>query len=184
MPNQLTTIGPNRAPLVISVAGLLLLAACAPATSPSTAPSLAPASVPESAPASVEASETAEASEPAAGAARVEVGDSDLGEILTDADGLTLYIFTNDTDGTSTCNEGCVDNWPPLTVEDGEEPTAGEGVTAELGTTQRDDGTTQVTVNGMPAYHFAADSTPGDVNGQGMGDVWFVIGPDGEMIAA
>jgi predicted lipoprotein with Yx(FWY)xxD motif len=55
-------------------------------------------------------------------------------------------------------------------------------VTAELGTITRDDGTVQLTVNGFPAYYFAADSAAGDTNGQGVGDVWWVFGADGEPI--
>jgi predicted lipoprotein with Yx(FWY)xxD motif len=35
---------------------------------------------------------------------------------------------------------------------------------------------------GWPLYYFASDSAPGDTNGQGVGDVWYVIGADGEFI--
>jgi predicted lipoprotein with Yx(FWY)xxD motif len=127
-------------------------------------------------------SEEATESEAASGDATVQVAESDLGEILVDAEGMTLYIFTNDTQGTSNCSGDCLANWPPLTVDEGEEPTGGDDVTAELGTITRDDGSLQVTVNGLPLYYFAADQAAGDVNGQNVGGVWFVVGPDGEMI--
>lgn len=116
----------------------------------------------------------------AAGDATVLVTDSDLGQILTDADGMVIYFFANDTEGTSNCEGDCLANWPPVTVDG--EPTAGEGVEAELGTITGNDGGTQLTVNGFPAYYFAADQAPGDTNGQGVGDVWWVFGADGEPI--
>ena len=106
--------------------------------------------------------------------------DSDLGTILTDAAGKTIYFFANDTEGTSNCEGDCLANWPPVEAEDS--PAAGEGVTAELGTIERSDGTRQLTVNGFPAYYFAADAAAGDVNGQGVGGVWWVFGADGEHI--
>lgn len=107
------------------------------------------------------------------------VAESDLGEILVDADGNTLYLFTPDAQGESTCYDSCADNWPAY-----EGPVeAGEGADAALiGTTTRDDGTEQVTYNGWPLYYFAADSAPGDTNGQGINDVWFVVDPAGNAV--
>jgi predicted lipoprotein with Yx(FWY)xxD motif len=62
-------------------------------------------------------------------------------------------------------------------------PAAGEGVDAALlGTITRDDGAMQVTYNGWPLYYFADDTAPGDANGQGLGDVWFLVSPTGEAI--
>lgn len=111
----------------------------------------------------------------------VEVASSDVGDILVDADGKTLYLFLNDTDEESTCYDDCEANWPPL-VADGD-PVAGDGVDAsKLGTTERTDGTMQVTYDGMPLYHFAADEAAGDLNGQGVGEVWYVVAPDGSAI--
>jgi predicted lipoprotein with Yx(FWY)xxD motif len=116
----------------------------------------------------------------AGGDASVLVAESDLGQILTDADGNTIYYFANDTEGTSNCDADCLANWPPVPAEG--TPTAGEGVTAELGTTESTDGTTMLTVNGFPAYYFSGDQAAGDTNGQAVGDVWWVFGADGEPI--
>lgn len=114
-------------------------------------------------------------------AADVAVASVDpFGDILVDAEGLTLYLFTQDSGGESVCYDQCAENWPPLTVEG--TPEAGEGVTAELGTTERDDGSMQVTAAGNPLYYFAGDNEPGDVNGQGLNDAWYVLTPDGEMV--
>ena len=41
-----------------------------------------------------------------------------------------------------------------------------------------------MTVDGWPLYFFSGDSAPGDTNGQGVGDVWYVVGPDGAAIEA
>lgn len=104
---------------------------------------------------------------------------ADLGEILVGPEGLTLYMFDQDTRGAgaSSCYESCADAWPPLTVE--AEPTAGGDVTADLGTFEREDGTEQVTANGWPLYYFTSDESPGDAKGQGVNDVWWVLDPEG-----
>ena len=114
--------------------------------------------------------------------ATVAVEDSDLGQIVEDgADGTTLYVFLVDEGTESTCYDDCETNWPPLTVDG--EPVAGEGIDQSLlGTTERTDGSIQVTLDGHPLYYFAGDETPDDTNGQGVGDVWYLVSPSGEAI--
>jgi predicted lipoprotein with Yx(FWY)xxD motif/uncharacterized cupredoxin-like copper-binding protein len=106
--------------------------------------------------------------------------DPALGTILTDPKGMTLYLFTQDTTANeSTCYDECAEAWPPFMAE---EPFALPfGVEGELTTVQRTDGTTQVAYNGIPLYYFVKDMAPGDTNGQGVGDVWFVLGPDAQF---
>lgn len=109
----------------------------------------------------------------------VAVGMTDLGNVLVDGDGMTLYMFEPDQQGAPTCNDDCAESWPPLLTEG--EPTAdGEADAALLGTAERDDGATQVTYDGWPLYRWAADEEPGDASGQGVGDVWWVLDADGE----
>ena len=158
------------------------LAACSsPADeSSSTAPASEPATSAAAATESADASAASAEPSAAAGDATVLVADSDLGEILTDAEGMVIYFFANDTEGTSNCEGDCLANWPPVPVDG--EPTAGDGVDAELGTIDGNDGSTQLTVNGFPAYYFAGDQAAGDTNGQGVGEVWWVFGADGEPI--
>ncbi len=109
--------------------------------------------------------------------------DPDLGQFLVDAKGNTLYLFLNDSPGTSVCYDSCAENWPPLITEG--EVEAGEGVNPDLiGTTERDDGSLQVTYNGWPLYYFVRDEQPGDTTGQDVGDVWYVVSPDGEAVGA
>ena len=104
----------------------------------------------------------------------------EYGDILVDSEGMSLYLFTQDEGSESACYGDCASAWPPLTVEG--EPTAGPGVTAELGTTERDDGSAQVTAGGKPLYYYAGDSQPGDTAGQGVGGVWFLLAPDGSQV--
>ena len=95
---------------------------------------------------------------------------------------MTLYMFDSDTNGeaASTCYDSCADAWPPLTVEG--DPTAGDAVTAELDTFEREGGARQVAAGGWPLYYFASDEEPGDANGQGVNDVWWVLRPDGTPV--
>ena len=108
-------------------------------------------------------------------------GQGSLGSHLVDADGMSLYLFTNDERNVSNCSGGCAGAWPPL-LADGD-PVAGEGLDADrLTTIQRGDGSNQVTYNGRPLYHFASDLKPGDTLGQDRGGVWYVVSPDGSPV--
>ena len=106
-------------------------------------------------------------------------GSDEIGPFLVDAEGRTLYIFNNDTPTVSNCVDGCLANWPPLTVESADELSAAPGINGTLATIERaDTGALQVTYNGMPLYYFANDANPGDATGQARGDVWWVVRPE------
>jgi predicted lipoprotein with Yx(FWY)xxD motif len=106
------------------------------------------------------------------------------GKALVDGQGRTLYLFEADKGDTSTCNGACASIWPPATVAG--TGTAGPGLTAaDIGTTKRSDGKSQLTYNGHPLYRYAADGKPGDVNGQGLdqfGAKWYVLNASGAKI--
>jgi predicted lipoprotein with Yx(FWY)xxD motif len=113
------------------------------------------------------------------GATTVAVASSGLGDILVDAEGRTLYAFTKDKGDQSACSGQCADNWPALTGT----ATAGTGVQASLlSTAMQANGDSQVTYSGRPLYYFAGDAKPGDTNGQGVGNVWFVLTADGQLV--
>jgi len=113
-----------------------------------------------------------------AASATLALADSSLGRVLVDSQGMSLYLFAPDDQGDSTCYDACADNWPPLAAEG--DVTVGEGLDDGLvGTVTRTDSTTQVTYGGWPLYYFARDSAPGDINGQGVNDVWFLLSADG-----
>lgn len=153
-----------------SVASLaLLLVACSASGGSSASASASASTQPSSPPASAGAAD-----------ATVLVADSELGQILTDADGNVIYSFANDEEGVSNCEGDCLSNWPPVSVSG--DPSAGDGVSAELGTVDGNDGSTQLTINGYPAYFFAGDQAAGDTNGQGVGGIWWVFGADGQPI--
>jgi predicted lipoprotein with Yx(FWY)xxD motif len=174
--------------LVLGAALVLLVAACGEDGNDvllDDAAEEAPVEAPVEAPAEEQADPPAEepadpAEEPAADGAVVAVGSTDLGDILVDADGMTLYMFDVDDQGPSACYDECEANWPPL-ITDGE-PVADGVDEALLGTTERDDGTIQVTYDDWPLYYWVGDSAPGDTNGQGVQDVWWVLAPDGTLI--
>jgi predicted lipoprotein with Yx(FWY)xxD motif len=103
---------------------------------------------------------------------------STLGTYLVASNGMTLYTYANDTSGVSNCSGQCATNWPPYTVASTDVlANVQAGITGQVGTITRDDGTLQVTYNGMPLYFWANDKAPGDTNGQGVGNVWFVVQP-------
>lgn len=111
----------------------------------------------------------------------VHVADTDLGSILVDPEGFTLYIFTADSEGESACYDACADLWPPVPADT---PISSELDDSIFGAVTRDDGTEQLAVNGMPLYLYTPDENPGDTTGQGFNDVWFVVDADGNMIEA
>jgi predicted lipoprotein with Yx(FWY)xxD motif len=103
--------------------------------------------------------------------------DETLGTFLVDGEGMTLYRFEDDDpgNGTSACYDACADRWPiffaaDIRVPEGLELTDFQGF-------RREDGTAQTTYKGWPLYRYFEDKLPGDVKGQGLGDVWFVVNP-------
>ncbi len=114
-----------------------------------------------------------------AASAGLELATTDLGEILVDASGYTVYLFTPDAQGDSTCYDECEANWPVVA----EVTAVGDGLDESLlGTTTRTNGDVQATFNGWPLYYFAGDAAAGDVNGQSLNGVWWVIDAAGEPI--
>jgi predicted lipoprotein with Yx(FWY)xxD motif len=109
-----------------------------------------------------------------------------LGKILVDSQGRTLYLFQADSGGKSACSGACASAWPPLRATG--KPTAGSGVNASLlGTIPRSDGKPQVTYNRHPLYTFVMDTSPGDTNGQGstaFGAPWLVLNASGNPVTA
>ena len=112
-----------------------------------------------------------------AGSGSVSTAETSLGTVLVNEEGRTLYIFGVDQDGVRACYNDCEANWPVVPAGAG-----ADDVDVDLGSTSRDDGTEQLTINGRPVYLFVGDEAEGDVNGQGLNDVWFVLGVDGEPL--
>jgi len=99
-----------------------------------------------------------------------------IGKYLTDTEGNTLYVFKKDSVGKSACTGPCLEKWPIYYRETVAAPSAIEA--ADFGTITREDGKKQTTFRGYPLYYWMNDKAPGETNGQGVNDVWFVINPD------
>ncbi len=104
--------------------------------------------------------------------------NADLGGFLVGPTGMTLYLFANDEPGMSNCTGQCAQNWPPLTVESADAIVLGPNLLGEVGTIEREDGSLQVTYNGMPLYYWVNDAARGDATGEGVRDVWFTVAPE------
>lgn len=117
---------------------------------------------------------------PSAEPAALTTASSPLGDIITDEAGYTVYTFMMDTQdsGSSSCYDECATLWPSVSATS---TSAADGITGEVGSITRTDGTAQLTVDGWPVYRFAKDTAPGQVNGQGVKDAWYVLLPDGTM---
>ncbi len=148
----------------------VLLAACGGgAASPSPAPAT-----------TAPATEAPASEAPTATGTAVALGATSLGKVLVDGTGKTLYVFTPDNAGDSTCYDDCEKAWPVLA---GSAVEAADGLNAtDFGTTARKDGSAQVTFMGWPLYHFAGDTATGDVAGQGLGGKWYVVDASGTMV--
>jgi predicted lipoprotein with Yx(FWY)xxD motif len=107
--------------------------------------------------------------------------DPKYGQFLADDQGNSLYMFTKDTTDQTNCYGNCAQAWPPLLTAG--PVTLGDGLNQSLlGTTKRKDGTTQVTYKGWPLYYYIKDMKSGDVTGQDVGKVWYLVAPNGEII--
>ena len=108
--------------------------------------------------------------------------DSKFGTVMTDSKGKTLYFFAIDANGSSGCNDGCSVAWPTfyqanLTLDNGLDPK-------DFATITRTDGSKQTTYKGWPLYYYKDDVKAGDINGDGVGSIWFVAKPDYTVMVA
>jgi predicted lipoprotein with Yx(FWY)xxD motif len=172
---RITLIAP-----VVAIAAALALAGCGGDSNDSSGGGGAYGGSP--APATTTASAKAPAS--SGGAAEVATASGAVGPMLVDGQGRTLYLWEADTSDKSTCADACAEAWPPATTKAA--VTAGGSVDAKLlGTSERADGTTQVTYAGHPLYTFAGDTAAGQLNGQGsdgFGAEWWAVSPGGAAI--
>jgi predicted lipoprotein with Yx(FWY)xxD motif len=107
-----------------------------------------------------------------------------LGQVVTDAAGMTLYRFDNDSASppVSNCNDKCADTWPPELATSSTATLDGIDQSA-VGVILRKDGTKQITINGWAVYRYKQDKAPGDAKGQGLMQKWFAITPQGKKAA-
>ncbi|RAN74260.1 hypothetical protein B5P43_29580 [Bacillus sp. SRB_336] len=164
--------------LAVAAAGALLLAGCGGG---GTAPGQAPSSSAVASQGSTSQGSTSQ------GGAVLKTGQTSLGTVVVNGQGMTAYVFDKDTanSGTSACTGACLSFWPPIKTPTGTPQVS--GVTGKVGAITLPGGTKQVTLNGLPLYTYAADSKAGDTSGQGsqgFGAGWWVVGPNGNKLAA
>jgi predicted lipoprotein with Yx(FWY)xxD motif len=156
-----------------ATAGLITLSACS-AGGYST--SAAPANQPQS---------VSQEVIPAGGVQLAVAEVSNLGKVVTDQNGLTLYRFDKDKakPSASNCNDACAEMWPPALGDPASVQLQGVDP-ALVGEVTRADGTKQLTLSGWPLYTFAKDTAAGQANGQGAGKTWFAVTPQGKKAQA
>ena len=113
--------------------------------------------------------------------------NKNLGVVLVNGQGLTLYMFVRDRQKKVTCtSKACVTIWPPLKIKRLRRPTAGGAARRSLlGVDRSPDGYRVVTYNKWPLYTYLTDKRPGQATGQGLnlnGGKWFVLSPSGRVI--
>jgi predicted lipoprotein with Yx(FWY)xxD motif len=102
-----------------------------------------------------------------------------LGLYLTDTAGKTLYVFTKDTAGTSACTGTCLAKWPAFSADPVSAPSLLKP--ADFSAVSRADGVKQTAYMGRPLYYFASDTKPGDANGEGFNNLWYVANVSGTV---
>ena len=175
MSHQITgrrTLSHQLLATLAAAATLTLVAACSSSTA---TPAAAPAAPTTSAPAPAT---SAPASTSANTVTELKTTTSSLGDIVTDGKGMVLYMYTKDTQGaqTSTCTGGCAAAWPMALAT--ATPTL-TGVTGAVTLIPTASGGKQLALNGWPLYYFAKDKAAGDILGQGIGSVWYVLDASG-----
>jgi predicted lipoprotein with Yx(FWY)xxD motif len=154
--------------LVVSLAGIAVLAAACGSSSSSPTTTKAPSA---GSGASTNSVDLASAS------------IAKVGSVLTGPNGKTLYYFTTDTPTSTSCTGQCAVVWPPLVVPAGSKAALMSGVSGTVATIMRPDGTTQVTYKGHPLYYYQGDTSPGQDTGQGVDGTWFVLSTSGSTPA-
>ena len=102
-----------------------------------------------------------------------------LGLYLTDTSGKTLYYFTKDTTGQSACTGTCIVTWPPFSADTVTAPSVLNA--GAFSSVSRADGMKQTAFMGRPLYYYSADTKPGNVNGQGFNNLWYVANVSGSV---
>jgi predicted lipoprotein with Yx(FWY)xxD motif len=113
----------------------------------------------------------------------ITVASSQFGDMLFDADKQAIYLFDKESTSKPECYGGCAAAWPPVLTK-GEPVASGAAQGSLLGTTKRDDGSTQVTYDGQPLYYYAHEG-PGQVlchNVSEFGGLWLVVSPNGQAL--
>lgn len=165
---------PMRSALTSAVALIVLVApGCATSGDSPEAERSTPEATPSATPT------TSAATTPDSGTT-ITSGRSDYGSVLFDADQQAIYIWQLERSSTPKCYDDCATEWPPVLTE-GKPVASGDIDRAKLGTTERSDGSIQVTYNDHPLYYYAHEE-PGEVTCHDVathGGTWWAVQPSG-----
>jgi predicted lipoprotein with Yx(FWY)xxD motif len=109
----------------------------------------------------------------------VKIEQTRWGPVLADGKGMTLYVYVDDllTKASSACVGDCANDWPPALVSG--KVVLARGIAGHVGEITRSDGLHQLTIDGRPLYAFSGDRAPGDLRGNGIGNIWWAMTPSG-----
>jgi predicted lipoprotein with Yx(FWY)xxD motif len=168
---------------ILAIGALLVVAGCGGGSDSSSSSSSAEGGIYGSGGGETGSTQSAASGAATGGGGVVAVAKNpDLGTILVDSKGFTLYYFHKDKGNKSACYGACAATWPPLTTSGAPQAMSG-AEKSQLGTTKRSDGPMQVTYAGHPLYTYTADTKPGDTKGQDLnlfGADWYALMPSGE----
>jgi predicted lipoprotein with Yx(FWY)xxD motif len=171
--------------LIVVLAGLVFAACGDDDEDPTTPATTAESAAQEEEPKKQEREEAAARAERERPGTEIVVDESQYGPMLFNAEQQAIYLFDKEASGAAECYGECAAAWPPVLTEG--DPQAGSGTDGKLlGTTERDDGSTQVTYNGHPLYYYAHEG-PGQVLCHDIaefGGLWLVVQPNGEAAPA
>jgi predicted lipoprotein with Yx(FWY)xxD motif len=157
-----------------TAATLALVTACSSSTAtPAAPPAAASSTTSAPSPAASTSSSTS-----ASSVTELKTATTKLGDIVVDGKGMTLYVFSKDTQGgqTSACTGGCATAWPAALADT--TPTL-TGITGAVTMIPTATGGKQLALNGWPLYYFAKDKAAGDILGQGVATSWYVVDATG-----
>jgi predicted lipoprotein with Yx(FWY)xxD motif len=97
------------------------------------------------------------------------MADTKMGKVMATPQGMTLYTFDKDAEGTSNCDAKCLKNWPAFRAE------AGAKAEGKWSIVKATDGTDMWAYEGKPLYTYVKDAAPGETSGDGVGKVWHVV---------
>lgn len=127
------------------------------------------------------ATERPDSSAPSPRGRRIKTAGSQFGTMLFDGSGQAIYLFDREKTSRAQCYGECAVEWPPVLTKGAPQPVGGVRA-GLLGTTERRNGSVQVTYGGHPLYYYAHEGKNQvlchDV--PGFGGLWLVVTPDGE----
>jgi predicted lipoprotein with Yx(FWY)xxD motif len=104
------------------------------------------------------------------------------GMVLVSSTGRTLYRYTPDSKGKSTCSGSCASYWPAYVLKGTAKPTTGSGASSSLLGTIKRGKSLQVTYAGYPLYLYVGDTKAGAITGEGTDKTWYVVNTKGALV--